>query len=534
VAAVIVVGLVGLLFAVPALRTRGVTLAIVTLALGLTIQKLVLGNRNLVLGFAGTPVDSPTLFGWHIDMVDHPKRYAATIGIVFVLLACVAMNLRAGAVGRRLLAVRSNERAAAALGVRVAGVKLFAFLVSSAIAAVAGVYLAFRANTAGYEQFDVLSSLNVVVYTLIGGVGFAHGALIAATAAPGTLVAHFFPDSLQYVFAIVGGALLIVTLVVNPHGLAYEHVHMAHRLLRRAGKGADDHSAEEHAHEVDEAAHQPIDRVRPLGLRAEGVSVRFGGVVANDDVSIELVPGLVTAVIGANGAGKSTLIDALTGFNRATSRGIYLGEERIDGWSADKRARAGLTRTFQSVDLFDDLTVRENLLLATDELRWWRWALGALKPQEPPMTAATAALVARFGLGEWLDRDPADLPYGLRRLVALVRAAAGGHSVVLLDEPAAGLDRTDRRKLGEVIRWLAHERGVAILLVEHDVDLVLGVADHVVALDFGSVIFNGSPSEVAGDPAVQAAYLGVEEPALTDVDTTPDPSAPVAAPRTRA
>ena len=242
-------------------------------------------------------------------------------------------------------------------------------------------------------------------------------------------------------------------------------------------------------------------------LRVENLSVTYGGLRAVDDVSFTLAPGRVLGLIGPNGAGKTTTIDALTGFVPSAQGTISLHDNRIDGTSAHARARAGLVRTFQSVELFDDLSVRENLIVAAQQPRWWSMLSDALTPKRNLQRHEVGEAIELAGITSIADMRPPQLSHGQRRLVGVARALAARPKVVLLDEPAAGLDPSETDALGTLIRRLP-ELGIGVLLVDHDMTLVLEVCDDLVVLDFGRVIASGPPHEVRADPAVVAAYLG--------------------------
>ena len=239
----------------------------------------------------------------------------------------------------------------------------------------------------------------------------------------------------------------------------------------------------------------------------------FGGVVAVDDVSFQVDEGMLVGFIGPNGAGKTTCIEALTGYApHATGRVVFDGQD-LGGLAPHRRARLGLVRTFQAVELFDDLTVRENLLVAADPKHWTRYVTDLVRPGQPQATAAMNAVVADFALEGLLDELPESLSHGAARLVGIARAVAAEPAVLFLDEPAAGLDSGERVELGRVIRRVAEQSGIAVVVVEHDIPLVTAISDRIVVLDFGLVIKIGTPAEVQADPAVVAAYLGGEDPA---------------------
>jgi ABC-type branched-subunit amino acid transport system ATPase component len=215
-------------------------------------------------------------------------------------------------------------------------------------------------------------------------------------------------------------------------------------------------------------------------------------------------------LIGPNGAGKTTMIDAVTGFVRASSGRMTIGGREIHGWSAHRRARAGLSRSFQSLELFEDMTVRDNLRTASDSRDRLAYVSNLVASRNEALAPAAIAAIREFQLEPYLDMLPADLPYGRRRLVAVARAVATGPSILLLDEPAAGLDETETSELAALVRRLARAWGIGVLVIEHDMTFVMSTCDRIVVLDFGQEIGRGTPAEVATDQRVIAAYLGEE------------------------
>jgi sulfate-transporting ATPase len=501
---------VGVAVGLPALRTRGVNLAVATLGLSLVVESLVLNNSKRTGGITGTQIGSVRLFGADFDATRHPERYAVLTFVCFVVVALVVANLRRGRAGRRLVAVRTNERAAAALGIDVIGVKLYAFALSAAIAAVGGVLIGYhRPSVVFYPTFSIFESILVIVYGVIGGVGFVVGALLGAALAPGALVATLSGSLLDSASLgqLVLGALVVVIVMRLPNGLASVDLNRFVPWLRRRDEEAlvDDHDA---------------PRLAGRTLEARDVAVHFGVVTAVDGVSLTVRPGEVLGLIGPNGAGKTTFIDALTGFVRPASGTVLLDGEPVTRWSARRRAVHGVGRSFQSLELFESMTVRENLRTACDRRDPLAYLTDLVRPGRARLGAAATAVVREFGLEDDLDRRPEDLPYGRRRLVAIARAVAAEPAVLLLDEPAAGLGEADSAELGRLVRRLAHEWGIAVLLVEHDVSLVLAICDRVAVLDFGRLIAEGSPDEVRADAAVITAYLG-EEDAGAPADAAP-------------
>ncbi len=494
----------GVVFALPALRTRGVSLAVVTLGLGFTVSEVIFGNPafvgNLVDG--GTKIGRAKLFGIKVDATAHPHRWAVVCLIGLVGAAIVVANLRRSPTGRRLLAVRTNERAAASLGISVFGVKLYAFGVAAGIAALGGILVGFQVSTITYGGFNVFASINSIAHAVIGGLGYVLAAVFGALNASGGIGTRIF-DLIRIGRwdQLIGGLILLLILIANQDGVAAvvtEQVGPAMRKLRLAS----DPKARA------PLADPPPSHVAPMPLAVSDLTVRFGSVVAVQNVSFEVRPGEVVGLIGPNGAGKTTVIDAVTGFVSASSGSISLGTAKIDSWNAGRRARAGLRRSFQSLELFEDITVEDNIRSGEEGGSTMSWLTDLVWPREPELTPTAVAAIKEFDLEPLLANLPGELPYGRRRLVGIARAVASGPSVIMLDEPAAGLDEVESRELAHLIRRLAIDRQMGVLLVEHDVGLVMSTCDRIVVIDFGRVIASGTPDEIRTDPAVQAAYLG--------------------------
>ncbi|MGZ6583112.1 MAG: ABC transporter permease subunit [Solirubrobacteraceae bacterium] len=530
-AGVVATVLLGVVFALPAVRARGINLAIVTLGLGTGIELMVFGHASWVGGVSGTLVGKPSLFGWDFDATSHPDRYAIVSLCAFVLLTLMVASMRRGRVGRRLLAVRTNERAAAALGISVAETKIYAFALSAGIAAVGGVLIAFRQDVVIYnETFTNYTSILVMAWAFVGGIGFLFGPVIGATLDPdsvgGRVVDAVFSGVDNYV-VLIGGVLAVLLVLQNQDGMAKETADQLKWLTRQLTGRIQLPSVAKRRKASAQRAPElalpqgPREPVEPKRLEVTDLTVRYGGVTAVNGVSFTVVPGQVMGLIGPNGAGKTSVIDAVTGFARAAEGIIAIGGRDASNHSAARRARAGMSRSFQSLELFEDLTVLDNLRTAADSRNRLSYLTDLIYPSNSALPDRVVAAIREFQLEDDLLRTVKDLSYGQRRLLAIVRALATGPSVLLLDEPAAGLGDVESRELARLVRRLADEWGIAVLLVEHDMNFVMSICDRIVVLDFGTKIADGTPDEIRKDIGVIAAYLGeTEQEFMTESTTT--------------
>jgi branched-chain amino acid transport system permease protein len=498
-AGIAVAVVIGLITAVSAVRVRGVSLAVVTLAGAVAIENFGFVNSTWGGGLAGSPVPEPRWFGLDLGPnapfrgIDgnQPSPVFGWVALICCVALCVAVGyIRRGTLGQRMLAVRSNERAAAAAAINPRTVKLWAFGIAAFIAGVGGVLYAYNFGSVSADRFDAVTALSLIAFAYAGGITLISGALFAGLLSAQALIPYaldkWFGLNGNW-FLLVGGFLLIFTLLANPEGVAGDFYRRTHKRPEIRAPARSAQSAP--ARSAQGAGRGDLDG-RPAVLGVTGLSVSFGGVHALRDVTLEVREGELVGLIGPNGAGKTTLVDAISGFVSYAGRAELSGAD-LRGLPPYERARRGLGRTWQSTELFDDLDVRENLTVAA----------GA---GDPGTAEQTLALV---GMDWAAAAMPGQLSMGQRKLVGVARALAARPRLLCLDEPAAGLDTRESAELGGCLRGLA-DQGQSMLLIEHDMGLVLSICDRVVVLEFGRVIADGPPEAVRADPAVIAAYLG--------------------------
>ncbi|WP_305780264.1 ABC transporter permease subunit [Nocardia nova] len=486
--------LVGVVVGLPALRVRGLPLTVVTLALAVFVEAFWFRNSDLNGGVAGAPIDNPRLFG--IDLGIGAGHAYPRIAFGVLCLAVLTMAglgvawLRRSSLGTDMLAVRANERSAAAAGIDVSRTKLITFAIGAFIAGLSGALLGYQQTLATPEPFAVFAGIGLFAIMYVAGVTSITGAILAGLMAPGGVV-YLLVDRFLHIgdyYAVLSGILLIITVMTNPDGIASRLPRVRWPAPRRGDRTSSG------GVEVTDAV-TPRDTDIPL-LSVDGVSVSYGAVAAVSNVTFEVFPGEIVGLIGPNGAGKTTLIDAVTGFASA-SGAITLDGTAIAGAPPHARARSGLGRSFQDVELYDDLTVAENV------------RVGAARSQSKlPVAQLVSRTLAVLGLGDMADAAAASLSQGQRQLVSVARVLAAAPAVALLDEPAAGLDNNESRWLGEKLRSV-RDSGTAILLVDHDMELVLTICDRVIVLDLGTVIASGPPESIRTNTEVLRAYLGV-------------------------
>jgi ABC-type branched-subunit amino acid transport system ATPase component/ABC-type branched-subunit amino acid transport system permease subunit len=481
-------GITGALLALPALRVRGPYLAMVTIAFGFIVEHSAVEWRGLTGGQNGIMgIPAPTAFG-----VAFGERGVAALALALCALLTYAFwRLSNGAWGAAMRAVKDSETAAAAVGLNPVAIKTTAFAISAVCAGLAGGLFAPLSGFVTPSTFAFHVSILFVLVVVIGGAGAVTGPLV------GSVVVVLLPELLAGLAEyrlLFFGAVLLLALWVAPEGIVGEIGRIAHR--RRPSL---------HPSAADAA---PVERLQaPPPLAARGLTIAFGGVRAATGVDLDAVPGTVTSLIGPNGAGKTTVLNMLAGFYRPDAGAIRLGDRELGGRPAHEIVRAGIARTFQTSQLFSSMSVIDNVAIAGRRGRLGPRLFGEGRAVQSAARARAERLLAFVGYRGDMGRRAADLPHVDRRLVEIARALATAPGVLLLDEPAAGLSREDKERLARLLRRIA-DSGVAVVLVEHDMSLVMGISNQIFVLDAGSRIAAGDTRSVQQDPVVRKAYLG--------------------------
>jgi ABC-type branched-subunit amino acid transport system ATPase component/branched-subunit amino acid ABC-type transport system permease component len=493
---------IGVVVGLPALRIRGLPVAVVTLALGVALEAIWFKNTDLV-PIGGKLVTPASLFGLDLNVgsgAAFPRvGFCLMVLVVLVAVAVGVARLRRSRLGSAMLAVRANEQSAAAAGVDVTRTKLAAFAIASFIAGIGGSLLAYQQGTVSFESFDAFVGLALFAVTYVAGITSVSGGILAGFLGAGGLLFVALNKSVNIGgwFGVITALALVVIVILSPEGITGPiHAWIAKwRQAQTSETVQGTRSAALAAH----GNHRP----GPAGaspqtlLSVRDMTVRYGGVVAVNNVSFDVPRGRIVGLIGPNGAGKTTLIDALTGFAQASGK-LKLGDLGIESLPAHKRARAGLRRTFQSIELYDDLSLEENVSVGLEAGR-----SGYGQNAEPTIAWALDLL----GIAELRHSRAGQLSHGQRQLVSVARALVGRPEMLLLDEPAGGLDSNESAWLGERLKAI-RDTGITILIVDHDMHLVLNLCDEIRVLDFGEEIASGPPEVIRSDRAVAAAYLG--------------------------
>lgn len=502
----IVAAAVALVVGIIVLRTKSHAFVIITIAVLLSFQLLAANLKKLTGGSDGIIVQQPS---WAVDLGTKPYYYVFfALLVLTILLSAFVMSSRLGA---GLVAIRNDEGKAASIGINTTVYKVTAYVLSAipfgAAGALYGQYLGF-VNPLG--AFAILTSVYLVLAALIGGRGTLWGPVLggfivaianeAATTISGGVSAR----------VLIMGAILILTVMFMPAGLLPSISSMIERrkAKRQTVKFIDQASIASSLSDVDTTLIAPRphrrDHAGDAVLEVRNVVKTFGGVDAVGGVSVALQRGSITGLIGPNGSGKTTLFNCMTGTIRPTSGQVILAGNDITSERVWTRAHDGLGRTFQITRLFKSMTVLDNLVAPLERTSARQMVAGRYTGDE---VERARDILEFMGLQEFERQNAAALSFGQQKLVELAQVLMLRPSVILLDEPASGINPTLIEKLANVIRRL-NEAGTTVLIVEHNIPLVLSLCDHIHVLAEGKILTSGSPEEIRNDPMVIEAYLG--------------------------
>ncbi|MFZ5779905.1 MAG: ABC transporter permease subunit [Pseudomonadota bacterium] len=498
---VVVAGAAGVVIGLVALRARTHYLAMATLAFGFIVEILCQRWVDLTGGSMGL-IGVPQLnFG---DFAMGPVYFFWTAAAALVVVQTMVDYLARSATGRSLYAIKESESFALTVGIPAAVVRAGVFVVAAMLAGLSGAFFAHQSGYLSSDAFNLDRSIGLLIAVVLGGLGKPYGAIVGAVI---VVLLNQLTAGLYEISYFIFGAILLLVMLFFPDGA----VGALERLLRP-------HRRSVAAPPTGSRAELPAGFAvaRPAtdapALELDGVTKRYAGVTAVGDVRLQVKAGTVHALIGPNGAGKSTLINVVAGLYAADGGRIRYNGRDITALPAYRRAEAGMARTFQNLQLIGNLSVVENVMLGLRPrygfvAGWLRWLADGRD-----LTAERAeamALLEYFGIARFADSLPGDLAYGHRKLCELARALAQRPTLMLLDEPIAGLNEEEVREIVAVIGRLKM-LGLTILVVEHNMTFVMQVSDTVTVLDYGRKIGEGTPDAIRRDPAVIAAYLGQE------------------------
>ena len=485
------------------LRMSGHYLPLATIAWGLSLYYL-MGNLDALGKYDGLlGLKSLTLGDFNIGQ---GRAFFALTWVIVLSAAWGMLNLLDSRAGRVIRSLKTGTQMAEAMGINTFRYKVIAFVLAAMLASVSGWLMAHFQRTVNPSAFGLKMGIEYLFMTVVGGVGYVWGAVV------GSGLVKLLDDYLQVLLprligtsgsyeVIVFGIVLVLVLKYMPEGLWS----LVARFLPRSDRTENWHNAAALSERNKPAAGEWV-------LDVQAIRKQFGGLVAVNDISFQIKAQQIVGLIGPNGAGKSTTFNLITGVLGLTSGAVRYRGETISGLASRDIARRGMARTFQHVKMIPDMTVLENVAMGAYS-RSQRGVVSAMlrtnQAEEQALFKEAQKQLQRIGMAEHMHELAGNLAMGQQRLMEIARALCADPALLLLDEPAAGLRHKEKQNLAQVLRQL-RDQGMSILLVEHDMDLVMQVCDHLVVMEFGTLLTQGTPQDIQQSPVVRAAYLGTE------------------------
>ncbi|MEG1774946.1 MAG: branched-chain amino acid ABC transporter ATP-binding protein/permease [Clostridia bacterium] len=488
----------GLVIGIPALRLKGDYLAIITLGFG-EIIRVIIQNLEITGGAAG------------ISRVPRVNSFPLTY---FIMVAVVIMMFTLGRSrhGRAIISIRENAIAAESTGISTTYYKIFAFTLAAFFAGLAGGLYAHQYGRVTASVFDFNKSIEYLVMVVLGGMGSITGSIISASVL--TLLPEMLREFSDYRLLIYS-VLLIVMMLFRPKGLMGTAEFSLTSTVEASGawlRKTFHIKKRNHAPHLPDVPRYDVGEDAPV-LQTKNLGIRFGGLQAAENVNLSLKDNEIVGLIGPNGAGKTTVFNMLTGVYLPTEGDIVLMGRSIKGKKTYEIVSAGIARTFQNIRLFKSMTVLENIKVAFHSRMHYSAASGVFRTpkyarEELGIDIRARELLRVFNMEDTANVRADALPYGQQRKLEICRALATNPKVLLLDEPAAGMNPIETRELMDTISLIRDRFSVAVLLIEHDMKLVMGICERIYVLSYGRVLAEGSPREIRNNPEVIAAYLG--------------------------
>jgi branched-chain amino acid transport system permease protein len=485
------------------LRMSGHYLPLATIAWGLSLYYL-MGNLDALGKYDGL-LGLKSLSIGNLD-IGQGRLFFILTWAILIAGAVALLNLLDSRPGRAIRSLKGGSQMAEAMGISTFRYKVTIFLIAALFASVAGWLLAHFQRTVNPSAFGLKMGIEYLFMAVIGGVGYVWGAIVGAA------LIKLLDDYLQVALpaligtsgsyeVIVFGVAMVLVLKYLPDGIWS----LVARNMPRPPRKMDWQNAEPLS-----ARSKPV--MGELVLKVDKIRKQFGGLTAVNDIGFDIHAGQIVGLIGPNGAGKSTTFNLITGVLSKTSGQVTYRGHDISALPSREISRQGMARTFQHVKMIPDMTVLENVALGAytrGKSGVIASMLGTNKSEERRFMKEAQHQLERIGMGQYLHEQAGNLAMGPQRLMEIARALCCDPALLLLDEPAAGLRHKEKQDLIKVLRQLQSE-GMSILLVEHDMDLVMDVCDHLVVMEFGTLLTQGTPAEIQASPAVRAAYLGTE------------------------